>query len=109
MCSGISSPGTATSPSGNNGKSRVSRSGITPESTSVAPSVRPLVPAGAHQQVVEDGGREQGLEQPLVDPLEEEVAMERVLAPQHRHILRGRGRLERPVEPAKPVRDQLLA
>src|SRR6516165_601154 len=96
MWSGIISPGGATMPSGNSGKSP---SGIRP------PSLRP----GRQQQVVEDGRRQPGLEQALIEALKQEIAVERVLAPEHRHVGRIGARLERAVEPPEPVSHELLA
>src|ERR1700753_4386409 len=96
MCSGISSPGSATIPSGNSGKSPA---GMRPA------SLRP----GREKQVVEDGRRQPGLEQPLVQALEQQGAVERVLAPEHRYVGRIGARLERAVEPPEPVGQELLA
>src|SRR5580704_1195966 len=100
MCSGISSPGSATIPRGNSGNSREGPSGIRPLS---------LRTARGDEQVVEDRRRQHRLEQSLVDALEQQVAAERVLPPQHRYVVGVRGRLERAVEPPKPVREELLA
>src|ERR1700733_1068858 len=101
MWSGMSSPGRATSPSGNSGKSRGGPSGMRPSSRRGAPR--------RQQQVVEDGRRQPGLEQLLVDALEKQVAAERILAPEHRHVGRIGARLERAVEPSEPVGEKLLA
>src|ERR1700741_1180242 len=98
MWSGTTSVGSATSSSGNSGKSWASRSAAT-ESR----------PAGGEQQVVEQRRRQPRLEHPLVELLQQQVAVERVALPQQRPIVgigaRPRGR----VEPAEPVRAQLLA
>src|SRR5579884_1013441 len=96
MYSGINSPGSATMPSGNSGKSP---SGMRQASLRL----------GRQQQVVEDRRRQPGFEQALVYALEEQVAVKRVLAPEHRHVGRVGAGLERAVEPPEPVGQELLA
>src|SRR5438270_9768358 len=99
MCSGTSSPGSATIPSGKRGNSERSRSDM----------LATLAPARRHEQVVEDGRRQEGLEGRLVDALEEEVAVEGVLTPEQRDVGLVGARFERAVEPSEPVGHELLA
>src|SRR5579875_1500639 len=101
MCSGTTSPGSATIPSGNRGNS------LTALLTrpSLGRTDRRL--ARAQQQVVEQPWRQQRLEQTFIEALQRQVAVERVLAPEHRHIGGVRARLQRAVEPSEPVRQQL--
>src|SRR5690242_6750985 len=106
MWSGIISPGSATMPSGNSGKSLVWRSGI---DSSLGPGRNGLALVRRDQQVVEDPRRQQRLEHTLVDLLQEQIPVERVLSPRHRHVVGRRTRLERAIEPSEPIRNQLLA
>src|SRR5215210_4366950 len=64
---------------------------------------------GRKHQVVEQVRREPALEQPPVDALEQQVAVVGVLDPWDRDALGVGARLERAVEPAEPVGQQLLA
>src|SRR4051794_20663612 len=64
---------------------------------------------GGKHQVVEELGREAALEQAAIDSLQEQGAPGRVVDPGHRDALRVRAGLQRSVEPAEPVRQQLLA
>src|ERR1700685_1148094 len=108
MCSGISSLGSATSPSGNSGKSRSTSAAI---ALSVGPARALAVRSDApccQQKVVEDRRRQPRLEKRLVEALEQQIAIARVLLPGERHGVRVGARLERPVEPPEPVRGQLL-
>ena len=52
--------------------------------------------------------RETRLERPLVESLERQVAAERVLAPPVGNLIGDGTGFQAPVEPAEPVRDQLL-
>src|SRR5947209_10934308 len=111
MCSGISSPGSATIPSGNSGKSRVRRSGMAGvygAQVRSTPAGGRLGPPRGQQEVVEDRGGQHRLERELVETLQQEVAAERVLPPEHRHIVGMGGRLEATVEPTEQVRNELL-
>src|SRR5215218_1144592 len=102
MWSGISSVGSATTRSGNNGKScsrATCRAYVCPAYGGSGG------PARRDDQVVEDRRREPRLEQGAVDGLQGDVAAEGVLAPQPRDAVRLGGRLERPVGPAEPVRE----
>src|SRR5205085_8855925 len=74
-----------------------------------AEAPRPLPPPGGQQQVVEQLRRQRRLEDLAVDALKDQVAMKGVLAPDHRHLARIGGCLQRPVEPPKPVRNELFA
>src|SRR5258705_694170 len=85
-----------------------------PRTPGSATATWPRSPASARRatgdhEVVEDRGREPGLQERAVDALQRDVAVVGVLAPGHRHALGvGRG-LQRPVRPAEPVGQQLLA
>src|ERR671911_1957864 len=64
---------------------------------------------GRKHQVVEELRRQAALEQAPVDALEQQVAPVGVVDPRHRDRLLVGGGLQRAVEPAEPVREQLLA
>src|SRR5919202_3506012 len=64
---------------------------------------------GRKHQVVEELRREAALQQPAVDGLQQEVAAVRVVDPGHGDAPRVRARLQRAVEPAEPVGQQLLS
>src|SRR4051794_21013265 len=63
---------------------------------------------GRKHQVVEQLRREAALEQAAVDALEQQIAPVRVVDPGHGNVLGIGARFERAVEPAEPVRQQLL-
>src|SRR5215210_683556 len=65
--------------------------------------------ARREHEVVEDPGRQARLEQRAVDALQGEVTAEGELEPQPRDVVVPRARLDRAVEPAEPVRQQLFA
>src|SRR5689334_18868896 len=105
MCSGTTSLGNSTMPSGNSGN-RSSVSPIAGEATGGAIRLRG---ARRDEQVVEDRRWQRALEQRVVDHLQREVAAVRVLVPRARDRVRvGRG-LERAVGPAEPAGEQLLS
>src|SRR5437763_4483642 len=105
MCSGTTSLGSSTMPSGNSGNLS-SFSLIPGEATGGA--VR-LWRARRHEQVVEDRRRERAFEQRVVERLQGEVAAVGVVVPGARDAERVGGRLERAVRPAEPAGEQLLA
>src|SRR5215472_4532832 len=98
MCSGTISVGSTTSSIGNSGK---------PCACSESRFTGSRPPSG-QQQVVEEDSRQPWLEHGGVEPLQSQIAMECVLAPQGRDVLRACARLQAAVEPAKPVRGQLF-
>src|SRR5947209_9038602 len=109
MCRGISSPGSATIPSGNSGNSSLRRSDIPRLVYGGGWRRYGLRLTSCQQEVVEHRWGEEPLKHLLIDSLEQEVAVERVLSPQHRDLARVGARLQGAVEPAEPVRHQLLA
>src|SRR5215213_2753589 len=74
-----------------------------------SPSGSALGLGGRKHQVVEELRREAALEQAPVDALQQEVAPVGVVDPGHRDSLGVGAGLEGAVEPAEPVREQLLA
>src|SRR4051812_27771021 len=74
-----------------------------------APSGSGLGLGGRKHQVVEQLRWEAPLEQAAVDALQQQIAAVRVVDPRHRDPLRVGAGLQRAVEPAEPVRQQLLA
>src|SRR5215210_1245713 len=78
-------------------------------SLSGSPSGSALGLGGRKHQVVEELRRKAALEQAPVDALQQQVAPVGVVDPRHRDPLGVRAGLQRAVEPAEPVRQQLLA
>src|ERR1700761_4288538 len=97
MCSGTASVGSATSPSGNSGNS-LTTSSATDGQSRPGGAAAPSSPCG-QQEVVEQRRGQVRLQQVGVDSLQHQIAVEGVLAPQHRDVV-GIGRcLQRAVEP----------
>src|SRR5215208_442423 len=74
-----------------------------------SPSGSALGLGGRKHQVVEELRRQAALEQAPVDVLEQQVAPVGVVDPRHRDPLGISAGLQRAVEPAEPVGEQLLA